>query len=193
MMERQSGKRDIHGGTPLLARISGLPADSIATFTSGLCEGEVSRFQGIRTELARVRAELVDHLHAAIPAAPLPLRRVLLAVKRDVFNDRGLARHRGSLYWEEARQFVGPSFDSVDRLEADLLSRTAELEAAYANVREREWYLLLALLEDPSFLRGVALQARFLSRASGGAASLPAPPGIVVSRPACSDTSAEPP
>jgi hypothetical protein len=162
MMEGQPGKRDIHGSAPVLARISGLSADTIATFATGLCEVEVSHLQAIRAELAQARAELVDHLHAAIPGAPLPLRRALLAAKRDVFNDRGLERHRCAAYWEELRRFAGPFFDSVDRLEGDLIFHAAELEAAYTHIREREWRRLLALLDNPSLLRGIALASPVL-------------------------------
>jgi hypothetical protein len=134
----------------------------MAAFASGLCEGEVSRLREIRAELARTRAELVDRLHALIPGAPPSLRRALLAVKRDAFNGRGLERHRGTASWEELRRLAGPCVDSAGRLEAELASHTAALEAAHAHVCERERLRLLALLEDPALLRGIALSSPVL-------------------------------
>ncbi len=159
-------ERDLHG-SPILARISGLPADAMAAFASSLCEDEVSRLREVRAELTRARAELVDRLHAAIPGAPPSLRRALLAVKRDTFNGRSLERHRGAAYWEELQRLAGSCVDSAGRLEAELASHAAALEAAHAHVLERERLRLLILLDDPALLRGIALASPVLVESLG--------------------------
>jgi hypothetical protein len=152
--------------SPLLARVSGLPASTIEEFSSDLCgqwfPGETSRQQ----ELAATRAELVERLHGLVRLVSPELRRFLLNVKRDAFNARSLARLKADNRWSELAGLAGSPADRVASLEENLESWRDGYASAYRRQRAREHRALLAALENPGFRRGLALASPVLAEAA---------------------------
>jgi hypothetical protein len=151
---------------PVLARVSGIPATRIEEFSSTLCDEWLQAPSGLQDELAAARAELVERLHEQIRLAPPTLRRALLAVKRDAFNGRGLARHRGDPQWSELARLAGAALDRIVTLEERLAGWREEFSAAYRRRRAREHRALLAVLDDAGFRRGLALATPVLAEAA---------------------------
>lgn len=147
-----------HRAAPLLARIAGLPSDAVERLSTTLCDDAAAAAR-VETELAAARVELADRLHTLVPGAGPALRRLLLAVKRDVFNGRSLARHVEAPEWAELRALV-PDAERVRALEAEAAARAAAFEAQFARERERQRAELVSHLDDAAFVRGVALSNR---------------------------------
>ncbi|MBV9107992.1 MAG: hypothetical protein JO306_01130, partial [Gemmatimonadetes bacterium] len=144
---------------PLLARIAGLPAEAVERLSTTLCDAAAAADRA-ETELAAARVELADRLHPLVPGAGPALRRLLLAVKRDAFNGRSIARHAEAPEWAELHALAGHEADRVRALEAEAAARTAAFEAGYARAHDRQRAALAAHLDDPAFARGVALSNR---------------------------------
>jgi hypothetical protein len=147
---------------PLIARIAGLPAESMEPFASHLVDEEVRRLLDAEADLANARAKLVDCLYAAIQGTPPERRRFLLAVKRDVFNGRSLAWHRSDPRWNELAKAAGLLAECVVELEEQVKVAAAAFEAAHQEQQYRERRAFALFLADTQFLRGVALGSQVL-------------------------------
>ncbi len=163
-------RRRIHFSTPqiLLARVSGLPGTAIQQVSSNLCE-LLQAIDALEQELAAARAELVEGLHGLIRLATPEARRFLLAVKRDAFNGRPLGRHRADPRWRELTRQAGPAAERAAALDERLAGAREAYESAYRRRRAREHRLLLAVLDDAGFRRGLALASPVLAAAAGRA------------------------
>jgi len=164
------------GEIPVIARVAGLPADAVRRLGTTLCDAlpELSRLEAA---LARARTELADALHPLVPGAAPGLRRLILAVRRDCFNGRPLARHLRSPEWPALRAAAGPLADETASLEETLLRRRDGWCTAYAREAARQRQLLARPLADPAFLRGLALASPDLFRAARRLAGPDAPTG----------------
>jgi hypothetical protein len=98
-----------------------------------------------------------------IQSAPVNQRRLLLALKRDCFNARDLARYHGHQQWEWAAASVKSQLAQLHLLTGHLATAKAEFGAAYDEERLREIRHLLSFLGDQKFLRGVALSSSELA------------------------------
>lgn len=155
-----------HKLSPLLARVSGLPADTIEQFSSDLCGQWLPAESAQQQELAATRAELVERIHGLVTLASPELRRFLLNVKRDAFNGRRLARFRADSRWSDLVRLAGPAGDRVAALEEHLEGWREGYASAYRGQRAREHRALLAVLEDDGFRRGLALASPVLAEAA---------------------------
>src|SRR5215216_5204675 len=147
-----------HGSrVPVIVRIAGLPASTLAPFGSALCSERLRAVRDLRAELGGVRSALSDRLYTAVPAADAALRRVLLAARRDCFNGRSFAPYRARPEWSALCEKGGTLAVRAAELEERLTAACAELAAEHDRQRERERKHLLAVLADQSLLRGIAL------------------------------------
>lgn len=152
--------------SPLLARVSGIPANTIEQFSSDLCSQGLQAGSSLDRELGEVRAELVERLYGLVPLCPPELRRFLLAVKRAAFNGRPLARYREDSQWSDLARRAGPPADRAADLEERLERLIEEFAAEYRRQRAREHQALLAVLDDSGFRRGLALASPVLAEAA---------------------------
>lgn len=156
------GRSRVRGGAlPVLARIAGLPVETVERLSSGLSD-EVAALAALEAELGTARAALADRLFERVPGAPPELRRLLLAVRRDCHNGRSLARHRASPGWAA----LGPLAGGVAELEARAETARAAFRRRFAEERERQRRALREPLEDPAFVRGLALASADLAEAA---------------------------
>ena len=158
---------------PLIARIAGLPAESMKPFSSRLGDVEVRRLRDAEADLAEARTRLVDHLYTAINGASPERRRFLLSVKRDAFNGRSLARHRTDPRWSELAEAAGPLAERLLELEEQAAAAAAVFETAYREQRHRERRAFAPFLTNTYFLRGVALGSHVLVENLGRLAQTP--------------------
>lgn len=143
-------------GAPLIARVAGLPAEVVERFSSDLC-AELQVLRGAEEERLAAREEMVERLHVAVPTAPPELRRFLLNVKRDCFNGRSLERHLKSAQWAALRDIAGPAADRLAAAEEDAIARSAAFDEGFFRERDRQRHLLEQQLDNPAFVRGLAM------------------------------------
>ena len=149
-------------GAPVIARVAGLPAGAVERLSTSLCR---ALRDDARREAAldAARGELVDRLHALVPTVDAELRRFLLAVRRDAHNRRPLDRHRRAPQWPALRELAGPAADRVAEAEDEAARHTAAFQEAFLHERDRQRRLLAEHLENPAFLRGLAMSNREVS------------------------------
>jgi hypothetical protein len=150
--------RSWSGGFPFIARVAGLPALTLEPFRSDLGDGALQRLREFEERLADARAHLVETLYHLVHAADPARRRFLLAVKRDTFNGRSLARHRGHHQWFDLAA-AAPGVDEVLRLEVAIADWMGEFDDAYRNERNRQRRHLAGFFNRPELLRGMALSS----------------------------------
>jgi len=154
--------RRASAATPLIVRIGGLPADAVALFSSDLAaRGERLRRQ--EASLAAILSRLVDSLHDAIHGSVPSERGLLLAAKRDAFNQRSLRKYAPNTADPAFPPRVAPILREAIEMEAELATAAGELEKAYQARLVAERTALLARLDDPRFLRGLAMSSHVLA------------------------------
>lgn len=151
------------GPPVLVARVAGLATAAMEDLGTDL-GARIEAQRELEGELAKARADLVDRLYAAIPGKPRPLRRFLLAVKRDSFNGRPISQHRERRHWSRLIELVGSAAERVLELEAEHDRWTASLRDAYARAWEQQRCRLLEHLEDRALMRGIALASPVAAR-----------------------------
>lgn len=153
------------GSAPVIGRIAGLPVDVVERLGTELC-ASLAEDAWLRDANATARAALADRIHECVPGAPPPLRRFLLAVRRDCHNARLLTIHRSSPWWHALQALVGPLADEVLKLDANLADREEAFRAAFARETDRQRSLLRELLHDSGFVRALALASPEFCRAA---------------------------
>ncbi|HEY0015545.1 MAG TPA: lantibiotic dehydratase [Longimicrobium sp.] len=143
-------------GAPLIARVAGLSAEIVERFSTGLC-AELQALRGAEEERLAAREAMVDRVHTAVPTAPPELRRFLLNVKRDCFNGRSLERHLKSAQWAVLRNIAGPAADRLATAEEEATARSAAFDERFFRERDRQRHLLEEQLDNPAFVRGLAM------------------------------------
>lgn len=144
-------------GTPLIVRVAGLPAESLAPLLSNDFEDRVTRLERLEAELDALRKALVELLFRAIHGADAENRRFLLEVKRDSFNGRTLRRHREAPEWPVIRALSGTLADRIVSLEETREAWAAEFAHAYQTCRDAQRFELAQLANQPQLRRGIAL------------------------------------
>jgi len=113
----------------------------------------------LRGRLTSIRTSFVDLLAGTLPRFPSETRRFLLAVKRDAFNGRELARHTAHPEWPVLESVTDGLARKLLDLEAEAYQLDAEFLSCYEQERDRERRHLFEHLIDTRFLRGVALSS----------------------------------
>lgn len=150
---------------PLVVRLAGLPSRFLAGLGSEEIEPLLAAAEHADDELAAIRQALVARLHEAIAGAPAERRRLLLAVKRDAYNGRGLEPWRAAADWplieRESSGLAGEALRAQ--------RRRAERRQAFADcvehTRAAEHRVLAEALAYPGFARGLTLAAPALAAA----------------------------
>jgi hypothetical protein len=153
-----------NGDAPVIVRIAGLPAPIMDAFGSEICSASLQEEAHLRHQLERCRVKLIHRLQAVIPNSPPPLRRLLLDVKRDSFNQRRLARHRSSSCWPELERIAGPLVQEIVELEEQIAGWEKTFDGLYQVEHERQKRALSTMIENPVFLRGLSLASPLLAR-----------------------------
>lgn len=146
----------------LLARIAGLPAAVLAPLQGKGCGPLLDALAGARTRLAAAREELGAEIHRAVAAAAPEERRLLLRLKREVHNGRGLQPFRARVLWPAVQARLGEDLDRVLVLEQRLDSLYRELETVHDREMETESAHLIALAARVDLRRGLALSSPVL-------------------------------
>ncbi len=157
----------------VLLRIAGLSAHRLEPLRSPPCQALLQTIAAAESKLAELRADLVRHLYPAVPTAPPPLRRLLLAVRRDAFRGRPLASHSDAPHWAEVRRLSGPLTDRILQLEDQTTAARHELDFVYPREWERTTNHLRELLADRRLARGLALASPVLATQLGRLAADP--------------------
>jgi hypothetical protein len=141
---------------PLIARVAGLPAETLAPFASERCCTEVARLIELQESTRGVREALVQEIHQEIVDAPPLRRRSLLDLRRDAAQGRTLRKYRRQT---ERGQLLGHLVDRIEEivaLEEQVVLHQKQLEKDFEDQKERECRHLIELSQDPRFLRGLA-------------------------------------
>jgi hypothetical protein len=142
---------------PLIVRVSGLPSDALAGFSSPSCLTAERRLCTLEERSQAARTALVQLLYTAIQDAPPGQRRLLLDLKRDSFNGRDLLGYRSHSQWNQVAQLLGPLAEYTLTAEEEVESCRRELLKVYECQRSREQQHLKELIRQPRLLRGLAL------------------------------------
>jgi hypothetical protein len=148
---------------PLLARIAGLPIDTIRAYRSDQCAEASNRYNRIHDSLTSMRAQLIDRLYKAIQNASPGQRRFLLSVKRACFNHRPLERYCNAVQWPMLVEFGGSLVDDILALESELAAVVDRFEQDYRRICIAQRGQLLRHIADPGFRRGLALASPAVS------------------------------
>ena len=149
-------------GIPVLVRLAGLPAATMAPFRSPSCAECLAALDHHDDALAGARSAMVDRLFDAIHGAEPERRHFLLGVKRDCYNGRPLERHRDDPQWPLLEEIGGPLAAEILALETTRDTAYRALEQTYGEERDRERRALPELLDNPGLLRGLALASPVL-------------------------------
>ncbi len=162
-------------GPLFLLRIAGLPTAVMEPFASPLCRDLLQRLAAGEAALSAARERLAEEIFPLVHGAAPDVRRFLLAVKRDAYNGRTIAKYARQPEWEAHLGAARATAEELRQLEAAGEDDLAAFAAAFEAERAREHAALLPHLEDRRLLRAIALgsplvaeQLRGLPRASGG-------------------------
>ncbi|MEM8931362.1 MAG: lanthionine synthetase LanC family protein [Acidobacteriota bacterium] len=142
---------------PVIVRLSGVPATAVDAFGSPTIGERVETVRRLGGELETARSELVDRLFTRIPELDATQRTRALAIKRDAFNGRPLARHRRRDDWSAILGGTEAAAERVVALEAQIEAIEAETEALYRQQLLTERQQILRWIEDPQLLRGMTM------------------------------------
>ncbi len=145
------------------ARIAGLPAGSVESFGSDRLRQRFADRHLVETELTLARSSLADSLHAAVGRADPADRRLLLALRRDCFNGRSLAKYQTSGQLQRLEWALGTEGRRVALLEERLELLDREVSLLYEHDLYRERQALLAHLSQEGLIRGISLASRDLA------------------------------
>jgi hypothetical protein len=150
----------------VIVRIAGLPAAAMAPFGSERCMEQAGALLRLAAELAALRGQAVDRLHAEIAGAAAPARRALLAIRRDCYNarDRSLRTSSG---WSTFAQAVPELAARIGDIEERLAAQREVFAATFSSEGERELRHLLTLLADENLWQGLALASPEVLRHAG--------------------------
>lgn len=152
---------DPTAAAPVIVRVAGQPADVVSGSDLGW---RIEQARRMEERLATARQELLDRLYQAIHDAPAERRRFLLTVKRDCYNQRPLARHRGAEGWSVVEAVDRELVARVLDLEAALAEWRRDFETAYAAAARDEIAALVRLLDDRLFACGLAIASPLVAR-----------------------------
>src|SRR5690349_2956926 len=149
---------------PIVVRVAGLPAEIMDLFSSKSLLDKVEEYELFQKSLECKKQDLQILLHAAIPNAPKDKRGFLLAVKRDCFGMRPLARYLKNPNWLMLTEIAGNLASNILDLEHRIEVVAKQLNEIYYSELHREWGSLVHLLEHRDFIRGVTLASPELAQ-----------------------------
>jgi hypothetical protein len=142
---------------PLIIRVAGLPAESMAPFSHPHLLDVLSERERLRGQLDSLRTSLVEFLHQAVHDAAREERRFFLAMKRRCFNGENLAAHRTDPRWPLLSNAAGTLVEAIVSREEVIAELEARLDELYGYAVRQEQKSIVQLSENRSFMRGVTL------------------------------------
>ena len=133
-----------------------MPGKTIESFSTRLGES-LDKLMDLELNLRRQRRSLVDLLHTAVHNATKEKRQVLLAIKRDSFNNRSLRRYRDTGSWLVVMEAAGQLAETIIGLETECEREEADFASAYNRELVRQQELLITLAQDQQFRCGLAI------------------------------------
>ena len=147
-------------GVPMIIRVAGLPAASMAPFTSERCMAQLDELDRLAAQIAELRGQASDRIYEVLPQAEPDMRRLLLALKRDCFNGRGIRKRRKSPHWPALPALVGDVFEQLAALEDEVEAGERRAREIYVEDRDHARTCLLSLGRDPAMLRALSLASQ---------------------------------
>ena len=148
---------------PIIARMGGLSCDVIEAFSTRLGD-QLELIRRKEQTVQQVRQEFVDCLYAAIHGAEPEKRHVLLAVKRDCFNNRPLHAHGSKSTWRFVEEAAGSLADRMLDVERELESEKRKFLSAFDEELRYQHNRLSSVLDEPMFRCGVTLASSLVAR-----------------------------
>lgn len=144
---------------PIVGRLAGLPGELLERFGQSGEKGTPIFLEllVVEEQLTRLRSSLIEAIEGGLTRFPPESRRFLLKVKRSCFNGREIHPLRNHGQWADLLDLSGTLVELI----AEREQRSAEigqiLERRFAENLHRERRLVVGLLADRRFLRGVAI------------------------------------
>lgn len=151
---------------PIIARLGGLPASSMEAFSTSLGE-RLDLISRLEASLQAHRSELVERLYELVHNAEPEKRHALLALKRDCFNGRPLARHAQAPVWRFVEEAVGGLAQRILALEGQLGDARSQFESAFQDETRYQRHRLAAFLDAPLFQCGLAIASPVVATEAG--------------------------
>lgn len=149
---------DHAGGVPVIIRVSGLPASTVAALRGDRAMAAVTRLDALEAQMAAVREQTADRIFTILTEADPEGRRHLLELKRDCFNGRPLRKHRQGTRWTSLRERLGNELaDRLATVDDELTAARDHFRACYFEDRDRARNYLRALTRHAQLMRGVTL------------------------------------
>ncbi len=142
---------------PVIARIGGVPATTVDGLGTAKVGNLVTERSRLAAELDAARSALVDYLFEQIPRIDPELRTFALQLKRDAYNGRPLAKHRGKDLWPRVVAFSETEVERVVTLEARIATIEHEGTTLYREQLLAERRFVLRWIDDPKLRRGMGM------------------------------------
>lgn len=143
--------------SPLILRIAGLSATGFAALSSRLATQELPLCREHEEALTLARNHLELWLSEEIGRASRERRSRLLTLRRDCRRGKSLERYRDLTLQQDWLGTGGRYLEETLLAEDRLRSTWARFETAYERTRQEQGEFLLAAMEHPGLLRGLAL------------------------------------
>lgn len=140
----------------LFGRIAGLSSSWIEPLSNDHLAQCIEAEEVLRREFDLAFARCVEAIYSALSTAPEDLRRLLLEIKRDCFNQRSIRRLENRVGLSECRRLV-PEIGEVLTLEASWAVAMEASAQAMDIAKSRERDLLHEVFGVATFCRGLAL------------------------------------
>ncbi|GMU07991.1 lantibiotic dehydratase [Corallococcus caeni] len=141
----------------VFVRVAGKPTTVLAPLISERCVAHLRRLEEMERELTALRSQVADALFAELPHADEEVRPLLLALKRDCFNQRPIRRHVASPRWEHSsRNSKAPLKVLLEKEQAHAEERQ-RFHDAYTEDATRGHQGLLEQGRAADFLRALSL------------------------------------
>lgn len=154
---RSGRARSVMVDSTLILRIAGLPSTWLTALSSRLAIDDLPQCLECEATLELARKDLEICLSREIGTATREQRSQLLTLRRDCRQGKSLERSRELAFQRDWFSTVGQRLEEALLAECRLRSAWARFETAYEKIRQEQGEHLLASMDCPGLLRGLAL------------------------------------
>ncbi len=149
---------------PVIVRIAGLPVSDVLSFSTELCEKDLTLIDRLEVRLHEIKSQMVETLHEQVKNCSVLQRPVYVNLKRDCFNNRSVRKYLNGPSWEQMDQNI----QALTKTAGDLEKELADARTAYAEHYKHEClrneYHLLEVLKKQPLRNGIALSSASLEQ-----------------------------